>query len=107
MKTSHFILLLVSALVLSCTQTTEPLETYSPDHQMKIVVSSQRPSALDPWTAEIELTHAGSIDKVVQEFYADRADISNITFEWKSNSTCIIHIKQRDGIIIHIPVSIK
>lgn len=80
--------------------------SYSPDKQLKIVVSANRPSQLDSWMAEIELTHAGKISTVVQEFYSDEADSSSIFFEWKSNAECMIHFKQRDGIVIHVPVKI-
>lgn len=88
-------------------QTSAPIETYSSDKEMKIVLSASRSSSLDPWMVEIELSHAGKNTKVFQEFYAEEVSKNNVSFDWQSNTECIIHLTQRDGEVITIPVQIN
>jgi len=73
---------------------------------MKIVLTASRSSSLDPWMVEIELSHAGKSTKVFQEFYAEEVSKNNVSFDWQSNTECIIQMTQRDGEIISIPVQV-
>lgn len=109
MKHTYYLLLLVSILFMcSCSkQSIQSIETYSPDKEMKITLNGSRTNALDSWLLEIELDYMSSKSKVYQEFYADEVTKNNVSFEWKSNTACLIHLTQRDGVAITVPVKIS
>ena len=108
MKTISYILLALIIGLCSCSkETIDPIESFSADKQMKISLTASRANALDSWMLDIELTHAGSTSKVVQEFYADEVSKKNVAFQWKSNSMCLIQLTQRDGVIISVPISVN
>ena len=107
MKTLLCISLLCAVSFFSCTkQTITPIETYSADKKMKIELSASRSSTLDAWMIDITLTHNGTESSIYQEFYADDVSKTNVAFEWKTNRSCIIHLTQRDGVVIHVPVTV-
>jgi hypothetical protein len=107
MKTLFYIFLFFIVSLVSCTkQTITPIETYSADKKMKIELSASRTSALDAWMIEIALTHNGTVSKIYQEFYADEVSKKNVVFEWKTDRSCVIHLTQRDGVVIHVPITV-
>lgn len=107
MKRLICLLLLCLTCLISCTrQVITPMETYSADKKMKIELSASRSTALDAWMIEIALTHAGAESSIYQEFYADEISEKNVAFEWKTNRSCVIHLTQRDGVVIHVPVTV-
>ncbi len=55
---------------------------------------------------EIALTHAGTTSKVYQEFYANEVSDKNVSFQWESNTTCLIQLTQRDGVVLTVPVEV-
>jgi hypothetical protein len=108
MKTLVCILIPILTVLLSCQkQAGIPMESVSPDKQMTILLKPQRTSTLDPWTVKIILIHQADTSTVFQEFYADEVSSSTVSFEWKSNHSCMIHFKQRDGVMIDVPVRVN
>lgn len=107
MKQTCCIILIVTLLLCSCgKEYSKPIETFSSDKEIKITLNGTRSNVLDSWLVEIELDHAGTQSKVVQEFYADEISRKNITFEWKTQRACLIHFTQRDGSVITVPVKV-
>lgn len=107
MKTISYIMLALIVGLCSCSkETIDPIESFSADHKMKVTLTASRANALDSWMLDIELSHGGTTSKVVQEFYADEVSKKNVSFQWKSNSMCLIQLTQRDGIIINVPIEV-
>ena len=108
MKTISCITTLLFLITLfSCSkEVTAPIESFSADKKMKVSIRGSRANVLDSWMLEIELIHAGTSSKVVQEFYADEVSKKNVVFEWKSDRLCIIQLTQRDGVVIHVPIKV-
>jgi len=108
MKTLVCILIPILMVLLSCQkETAPPLESVSSDKQMKLILISERSGSLDPWKVNIMLIYQSDTSTVFQEFYADEVSSKNVSFEWKSNRACMIHFKQRDGVVIDVPVRVN
>ncbi len=110
MKKTYYILfiLIASMCISACSkQTSAPLETYSADKEMKITLTASRTNSLDPWMVDVELQHAGKTTNVSHEFYADEVSDKNVSFDWQSERDCMIHLTQRDGEVITIPILVN
>lgn len=108
MKRNWCVILLFTLFLYSCQKEySRSIEAYSSDKEMKITLIGSRSNSLDSWLIEIELDHGGIQHKVFQEFYADEISRKNIGFEWKTDRACLIHLTQRDGTIITIPIKIS
>jgi len=108
MKRNWFIILACTFCLYSCQKEfSMPIETFSSDKELKITLNGSRSNKLDSWLVEIELDHEGVQHTVYQEFYADEISKKNISFEWKTNRACLIHLTQRDGDIITVPITVS
>ena len=108
MKHNYILVFVFILLMSACSKQSAPsMETYSSDKEMKIKLEGSRTNALDSWLLEIELDYKGSKNKVYQEFYADEVNKKNVSFEWKSNTACLIHLTQRDGVVITVPIKVS
>jgi len=104
------LLIICSIFTISCEQQRgETLVSKSSSEKLTITVNSSRYVEFDPWTVDVKVTLNGHPNNFLasREIVAEAINKDNVSFNWISETKCIIKIKQRDGEVVSIPVLIS
>lgn len=94
-------------LITACkSEVTEHIVSKNSDKGLLINVWGERSSTLEPWTVYIATDYMADRDTIFTELQADKVDSSNVKFNWKDDTNCIIDLKHRDGEVSAVPVLI-
>lgn len=93
-------------LITSCERkVSETITFYSPDTELKLVVSGERYSDLDPWMMTIEQVLSDSVINSAQvEAQLDLPTKENVLVRWESSTSAVITFIERNGEKNMIPV---
>ncbi len=84
----------------------EHIVSKNSDKGLLIDVWGERSSTLEPWTVYIATDFMADKDTIFTELQADKVDASNVKFNWKDDTNCIIDLTHRDGEVSAVPVLI-
>jgi len=88
-------------------ESSEPLIFKNTDNSIEIVISGERMSSLDPWTMNIQLGLADTnVVHTSTEVYVDKFSKENISINWESESKAKLTVKERDGTVRTIPITV-
>lgn len=85
-------------MALACcdSRKSEILHFKSPDNNLSISVSGEKPNVVDPWNVNIELkVPSKKVTKGI-EYYSGTLDYSTVKCVWKDNSSCTLTFDQQD-----------
>lgn len=97
-KILKFCTLSFLGMALACcdSRKSEILHFKSPDNNLSISVSGEKPNVVDPWNVNIELkVPSKKVTKGI-EYYSGTLDYSTVKCVWKDNSSCTLTFDQQD-----------
>jgi hypothetical protein len=109
-KTTHFILFAILAtLFFSCSTKQSPnIDFVSEDPDFKIRCYGTKSVEFDPWKLNVAPVYKDSIYPGVEmEVYVDEPSQENISIEWLSSQRAVISVKEKDGSVKTLPISVE
>lgn len=107
--TSILAVLSTVLFLISCeSKVSETITFQSTDSRLKILVSGERYTSLDPWTMTVKQVLSDSVLAEAQlEAFFESPTEENVLVAWKSPNDAIISFIEKDGSVKTVPVGIR
>ena len=107
--TSIFTILFIALVLTSCeSKVSETITFKSTVSRLKILVSGERYTSLDPWTMTVQQVLSDSVlAEAKVEVFFESPTKENVLGTWKTPNDAVITFVEKDGTVKTMPVGIR